>query len=125
QLTLLIVGELATYGRRLIALCRLTRRGGTWRNFPVTARFAGFARGTRWRTLTQPVGVASDILGHVATTLEHHRAGDDVVEEHAIMAHEQQRPRPLNQLRLEQLQRVKVEIVGRFVEDQNIRRARE
>ena len=46
---------------------------------------------------------------------------NDVVEKRAVVAHEQERPRPLDELRLEQLQRLEVEIVGGLVEDQQVR----
>ena len=41
------------------------------------------------------------------------------------MADEQQGPRPLDELRFEELERLEVEVVGRFVEDQQVGRARE
>ena len=41
------------------------------------------------------------------------------------MAHEQQCARPLRQLRLEQLERLEIEVVGRLIEHQDIRRAGE
>ena len=57
---------------------------------------------------------------HVA--FEHQRAGDHVVEEVAIMAHQQQRALVLHQQRLEQLERLDVEVVGRLVEHQHVGR---
>ena len=41
------------------------------------------------------------------------------------MAHEQQRAGPVHELRFEQLQRLEVEVVGRFVEHQHVGRTRE
>ena len=41
------------------------------------------------------------------------------------MADEQQRARPLGQLRFEQLERLDVEVVGRLVEHQHVGRPRE
>ena len=41
------------------------------------------------------------------------------------MADEQECPRPLDQFRFEQLQRLEIEIVGRFVEDEQVGGPRE
>ena len=69
--------------------------------------------------------VAADVLLHSALAFEGERAGDDVVDERAIVADEQERARPVDQHRLEQLERLDVEIVGRLVEHQHVRRPRE
>jgi hypothetical protein len=52
--------------------------------------------------------------------LEDERARDDVVEEGAVVADQQQRARELDQQLLEQLQRLDVEVVGRLVEHQHV-----
>ena len=49
----------------------------------------------------------------------------DVVEKRAVVADEQQRAGPLDELRLEQLERLEIEIVGRLVEHEHVRRPRE
>ena len=81
--------------------------------------------GGRLRTLAQPVFVAADVLGHPAVAFERQRARDDVVEKHPVVADQQQRARPLDELRLEQFERLEVEIVGRLVEHQHVGRPRE
>ena len=72
--------------------------------------------------LPQPVGVAADVLLHASLAFEDKRARHHVIDERAVVADQQQGARPVDQQRLEQLERLDVEIVGRLVEDQEIRR---
>jgi hypothetical protein len=48
-----------------------------------------------------------------------------VVDEGAVVADEQQRARPVDEVRLEQLERFAIEIVGRLVEHEHVHRARQ
>ena len=91
-------------------------RGGTVRAPPAR---------DRWRPLAQPILVAAEVLLHPAVSFEHQRAGHDVVEKRAVVADQQQRARPLDELRFEQLQRFEVEVVGRFVQHEQVGRPRE
>ena len=75
--------------------------------------------------LAQPVLISPDVLLHVSAVLEHESAGHDVVQKRAIVRHEQQRARPLDELLLEQFQCVEIEVVGRLVEHQDVSRPRE
>src|SRR5471030_1201455 len=56
--------------------------------------------------LPQPVVVPADVFLDTAAAFERERARDDVVEEGAIVADEQQRAGPVNELCLEQLERL-------------------
>ena len=75
--------------------------------------------------LPQPILVAADVLLHPPISFEDERARHDVIDEGAIVADEQQRARPVDEVRLEQLERFDVEIVGRLVEDEHVRRPRQ
>ena len=70
--------------------------------------------------LTQPIVIAADVLIDLARAdfvdAEGNGAGDYVVEELAIVADHQQRPRVLDQTLFKHFERLGVEIVGRFVE---------
>jgi len=59
---------------------------------------APFGYGLARTVLPQPIFVAPHEFLNPAVAVEHQRAGDHVVEEHAIVAHEQQRPGPFQQL---------------------------
>ena len=48
-----------------------------------------------------------------------------MIDEGAVVADEQQRARPVDEIRLEQLERFDVEIVRRLVEDEHVRRPRQ
>src|SRR5580765_2668917 len=74
--------------------------------------------------LAEPVLVAADVVLDLSVALEHQRAGDDVVEKRAVVADEQQRPRPFDQLGFQQLERLEIEVVRRLVEDEDVRRSR-
>ncbi len=75
--------------------------------------------------MPKPILIPAHVFLPAAIALEGDRAGDHVVEEPAVVADQQQRPRPLEQLFFEQLQRFEVEIVGRLVENEHIGRPRE
>ena len=77
------------------------------------------------RFLPEPILVPADVLLHAPVSFEYQRAGHDVVDERAIVADEQQRARPFDQVRLEQLERLDIEIVGRLVEHEHVGRPRE
>jgi hypothetical protein len=82
-------------------------------------------RGRGGLLLAQPVLVAADVLAPLACTLEDQGRGDDVVEEGAVVRDQQQRAPELQQQLFEQLECFEVEVVGRFVEDQEIAGPRE
>ncbi len=71
----------------------------------------------------QPVAVATDVLLDFAVFFEHDRACDDVVEKFAIVADDDQRSRELDEFLLEHLERLDIQIIGRFVEYKEVRRA--
>jgi len=73
--------------------------------------------GRRPARAAQPILVAADVFPY-EIALEDERARHHVVEKRPIVRHEQQCPRPLDELRLEQFERLEIEIVGRFVEHQ-------
>ena len=97
--------------------------GGRWRRGRAT-RFGGGAgtAGLRCRTQsvypptyspTRPPPSSTSVLG------------DDVVEERAVVAHDEQRSGELEQQLLEQVERLDVEIVRRLVEHEQVERSRE
>ena len=70
--------------------------------------------------LAQPVGVAAHVALDVAARLEGEHAGDDRVEKHPVVAHDDQRALVFVQPVLEHLEGFHVEVVGRLVEDQEV-----
>src|SRR6185503_12087735 len=74
----------------------------------------------RLRTQPHPVLVATGILLHASVALEDERAGDDVVNESAVVADEEERTRPRSEPLLEELERFDVEIVRRLVQHKDI-----
>lgn len=79
----------------------------------------------RWHVSAATNPDTPDIFAPPAIAFEGENAGDDVVDERAIVADEQQRARELGEQFFEQLQRLGVEIVGGFVEHQQVGRLRE
>ena len=47
-----------------------------------------------------------------------------MIDEGSVVADEQERARPVDQIRLEQLERLEIEIVRGLVQDEHVRRAR-
>ena len=83
-----------------------------------------------WCALCSPFGRCRSqssypptIFLHASLAFEDERARDDVVDEGAVVADQQQRARPRRQPLLEELERFDVEIVGRFVQHEDIDRA--
>ena len=76
-------------------------------------------------TLPDPVPVSADVFLDPAAAFEYQRARDRVVEELAVVADEQQRAGELRQLRLEELERLEIQIVGGFVEHEHVGGPRE
>ena len=70
------------------------------------------------RALAEIVVVASFILFHQAIVLDNQRAGDHVVQEGAVVADEQHGSLVVHQQRLEQLQGLDIQVIGRLVHDQ-------
>ena len=97
-----------------------SRGGCAARRCASSARGAG--DGVAIAALAHPVGVAARVLADPPASLEHERARDHVVEEGAVVAHEQQRPSRLDQQLLEQVERLDVEIVRRLVEHEQVER---
>ena len=83
-------------------------------NIRIRPRLGGRLRGA----LAEIVVVASFILFHQAVVLDIQRAGDHVVQEGAVVADEQQGSLVVLQQRLEQLQGLDIQVVGRLVHDQ-------
>ena len=71
----------------------------------------------------KPVRVAPGVLPDPTASLDDEEAGDEVVEERPVVADEEQRARELREPFLEDVEGLDVEIVGRLVEHQQIRRA--
>src|SRR3954471_15870500 len=76
-------------------------------------------------TLALIVGVSPRILAPHATALGGEGLRDDVVEERAVVRHEEEGAGIVLQRRLEQLERFDVEVVGGFVENQHVGGLRE
>ena len=86
---------------------------------------AGHDGGHDGTALPQPVLVASDVFLHVPVALEDEGAGDDMIDEGAVVAHQQQRASPGREPLLEQLERLDIQIIGGLVHDQHVERAGE
>ncbi len=72
--------------------------------------------------LADPVVVAAFVFAHVTVALERDGAGDHVVQEGAIVAHQKDGAGVFGQFFFEQFECFGIEIVGGFVEDQYVRR---
>ena len=72
--------------------------------------------------LRQHIAVAAGIFVPASVALRHDHAADQAIEKIAIVADEQHRAGIIGQHVLEHVQRLHVEIVGRLVENQEIRR---
>ena len=81
---------------------------------------SGDFRGFRHLALAQPVLVAAGVFGKPAFSLVDDRAGHHVVEEGAVVGDKQQRSLVAYEEFLEEFQCLRVEIVGRFIEHQDI-----
>ena len=80
----------------------------------------------RLRPLPQPVLVAAHVLRARGRRPRRRSCCVTTLSRNApVVAHEQQRARPVDQLRFEQLERLEVEVVGRLVEHQHVGRPRE
>jgi hypothetical protein len=75
---------------------------------------------SRGTTLREPVAVAARVLAPHAVAFGHQRLRDDVVEERAVVAHQQQRARVRLQRLLQELERFDIEVVGRLVEHEQV-----
>src|SRR5436190_9425398 len=73
----------------------------------------------------EPIAVAARVTAHFAVILEHERARDDRVEEIAVVADDEQCAVVFDEAFLERFQRLNIEVVGRLVEHEQIRRPRE
>ena len=71
-------------------------------------------------SLAKPVAVSADIFLDAAIVFEHERAGHDVVEELTIVADYDQRAAERDELFLENLQCLDIEVVGRFIEHEQV-----
>ncbi len=87
---------------------------------PAPRPVGGLARACR-----QVVGVAARVFAPDAVAQGRDRLRDDVVEEHAVVADDQDRGRIVGEQFLEQFERLDVEVVGRFVEHQQVGGPRE
>ena len=76
----------------------------------------------RASALGDHVAIAAGVLGPAALAFGRDDAGDDAVEKVAVMTDEQYRPRVIVQQLLQQIERFEVEVVGRLVEHENVRR---
>src|SRR4051812_28616513 len=64
------------------------------------------------------------VLDDTTVTLEGEGAGNDVVEELAVVRHEEDRAVELVEQLFEELECLDIEVVGRLVEDEDVRRPR-
>ncbi len=112
QFACFLVAGLAGGFRFFDRCCDRTRRCGN-------SRLGGRNAGLIFFN-THPILVAADVFHQLAVALERDHLRDDVVEERAVMADQEQCAVILRQQFFEQLQRLDVEIVGRFVEHQHI-----
>src|SRR5579872_2427809 len=78
----------------------------------------------RRRPLLQVIAVTAGILAPPSLTLGGQRLGDDVVEKAPVVAHQQERPGVILQPLLEELQRLDIQVVGRLIEHDEVRRPR-
>ena len=67
-----------------------------------------------------PIGVAAGLFFDVSVPLHHQQASDHLVEEVAIVADQNNRAFELQQDFFEQFQRLDIEIISRFIEDEQI-----
>ena len=96
---------------------------------PARRRFAGFggsglrrSRGKIGAALRQHVGVAAGIFGPAAVAFRRDHAAHQAVEEIAVVADQQHGAGIVAEHVLEHVERFQVEIVGRLVEHQQVRR---
>ena len=92
--------------------------GGIRRFLPGNIRIRPRLGGRLRPALAEIVVVASFILFHQAVVLDIQRAGDHVVQEGAVVADEQHGSLVVLQQRLEQLQGLDIQVIGRLVHDQ-------
>gem|GEM_PF-5227317 len=127
QLALKLVAEfLPGRWRRFLRRCGSCRRLDDRRVQVSFARLAfSHTQEARRTALTQPVLIATDELTHLALAFEHQGAGDDVVEECPVVADHQHGALEGQQHFFEQFEGFHVQIVGRFVEHQQVGRLAE
>src|SRR6185295_14677460 len=114
QLTTLVEGEPART-RPSFRLWPLVRQ------WPLPARRRGDRGGAgNAGRLAQVILITADVLDDATAAVEGERAGDDPVQEDAIVADQQDRSRKVGNQLLEQLEGLDVEIVGGLVEHEDV-----
>jgi hypothetical protein len=83
-------------------------------------RFCRF-RGERRAALAQIVAIAADIFMDDAIAFQGDDAGDEAIEEIAVVTDQQQSALIIGQHLFEEIECLYIEIVGRLIEDQQIR----
>ena len=104
---------------RRFEVCFAAGRGGLSRGFLWFApgRLANQVRAA----LRQHVAVAPGIFGPAALAFRHHDAADEPIEKIAVVADEEDGPGIVAKDILEDVERLHVEIVGRLIEDEQVR----
>src|SRR5471032_996944 len=119
QLTLQLVAELFLGHRHFL---RGNRRSShhSGRQLGLARLGVGHAQQTRRSALTQPVLITTYVFTHLAFAFEYQGAGHNVVQECPVVADHQYRALERQQHFLEQFEGFNVQVVGRFVEDQQV-----
>jgi hypothetical protein len=90
---------------------------------PAAARPSGLVtRGGFFPPLRQHVGIAAGIFGEPAIAFRQHQSGGHPVQEIAIMADNQRGARIIGNHLFQQIQGFQVQVVGRFVQHQEVGR---
>ena len=114
QLALFLVAEFLLLGAQALA--------PPWQSALISAFGGGFCRRRRCaaRTHPLPIAVAADVFAPHPVAFGDDHLGDDVVEEGAVVADQKHGAAVLFQQFFQQFQRIDVEVVGRFVQHQQL-----
>ena len=74
--------------------------------------------------LRQPVGITTDEFSNDTITFKHQRTGNHIIEKGTVMTDQQQGTVIVHQQFFKQLQRFHIQIIGRLVHNQQVRRLR-
>jgi hypothetical protein len=102
---------------------KLSFRGGGASRTPAawrSSRLEGPPRADR-RALPKVVVIPAGVLLHHALAFEGDRARHDVVEKRPVVTDQEDRSRVVGQELFEEFERLRVEIVGRLVQDEHVR----
>ena len=121
QLALQFVAQLwlACRGRSGRRGCRLRLDSGCGLRLRL---FAPLGQLVNAAALAQPVGISANVLAHTTLALKHQAAGDHVIQERPVVADDQHGAVKAGQHILQQFQGFHIQVVGRLVEHQHVRR---